>query len=106
MGRATPFSRTGEIRRAQPAHGQAFVIQDSHVELNQFDTGAKLGQVALRLRKETGGRQDEENSACGPSAARSRRVENEAESGLTHRYSSRGRGRGGSAVAVQDGWRV
>ena len=71
----------GEVRRGQPAHGLSLVVEDGHIELDELDAGSKLGQVALPLRQKTHGRQDEES--------------NQAESGHTHRYSSRGRGRGG-----------
>ena len=64
----------GEIRRGQPAHGLALVVEDGHIELDELDAGAKLGQVALSLRQQTHRRQDEER--------------NQAESGHTHRYSS------------------
>ena len=70
----------GEIRCGQPADGLALVVEDGHIELDQLDAGSKLGEVALSLRQKTHRRQGEEHD--------------QAESGHTHRYSSRGRDRG------------
>ena len=65
----------GEVRLAQAADGLPLVVEHGHVELDELDAGAKLGQVGLSLSQQHHRRQDLEDD--------------QADSTHTHRYSSR-----------------
>ena len=58
IGVSTPLSSTVKSAAVSPLHRLSFVVQDGHVDLDQFDAGAELRAVVLPCAKSAHTRHD------------------------------------------------